>query len=121
MGLTGSVPGVLHLSGGTLTLTVQGAGVLSGRQLRQLEVRTGQHGLADRLTRGQSVQLVHQPLPLIERVTFPWYYFGGGAVLVVGGVRYRISFLQPQNTAIGVVSLSDGLRAGKQWKAALRP
>jgi hypothetical protein len=120
MGLTGSTPGVLNLSGGRLSLTVQDAGVLSQGQLRMLEGRTQQPGLAERLTRGQPRQLFSRPLAEIERVTFPWYYFGGGMVITVDGVGYRISFVQPQNTAVGVTNLSEGIREGKVWKATLR-
>ena len=31
-------------------------------------------------------------------VTFPWYYFSGGLVITIEGVRYRFSLGQPANT-----------------------
>jgi hypothetical protein len=35
------------------------------------------------------------PLAEVARLTFPWYYFGGGLKLTVGGEEYRFSFVEP--------------------------
>ena len=64
-GITGSVPGVLVLSGGRLTLAVE-----DGRGFEA-------------------------PLHKIEKVVFPWYYFGAGVKLTISGERYRLSFAEP--------------------------
>jgi hypothetical protein len=95
-----------------------------------------QPGLADRLERGEDVQIFDVPLQQITQVVFPWYYFSGGAIVVVGSVRYRLSFLEPQNAkwpeprthdvikaAVKVAELcgeiAEGRDAGKAWKTAL--
>ena len=117
-GITGSEPAVLELARGRLALTTE-------------EGRVFEATLAD-----------------VSDVTFPWYYFGGGAKLTVGGREYRLSFVRPNGArdtsarllqrlnfggAVGVavdaVALYEagrkfhdaavGRRAGKAWKAAL--
>jgi hypothetical protein len=35
------------------------------------------------------------PLAEVSRLVFPWYYFGGGLKLTVGGEEYRFSFVVP--------------------------
>ena len=35
------------------------------------------------------------PLAEVSRLHFPWYYFGGGLKLTVGGEEYRFSFVEP--------------------------
>jgi hypothetical protein len=126
MGLTGSAPGVLRLADGRLSLGVQGSGVLWGRQLRALERRVRQPGLAGRLSRGEAAEVFNTPLDRIRRVVFPWYYFGGGAIIETDHARFRLSFLQPQNTTTvsgplfgPIGGIAEGRRAGKAWKAAL--
>lgn len=64
-GITGSVPGVLVLSGGRLTLAVED-------------------------DRGFDA-----PLSEVTEIVFPWYYFGAGMKLTVSGEHYRISFAEP--------------------------
>lgn len=63
----------------------------------------------------------------ISDVRFPWFYFGGGMHLQVGTVRFRLSFLQPQNVTTnrmmglsrqGAGSISAGRHAGGEWRAA---
>lgn len=111
IGLTRSEPALLELADGRLALTT-GDG-------RQFDV----------------------PLAEVERVVFPWYYFGGGCKLTVGGKEHRISFVRPNDasdlparllahTDVGapfalltvgrkVTDIGSGRRAGKAWKAAL--
>src|SRR5262245_44507292 len=124
MGSTGSAPGVLGLSGGRLTFEAHGRGALTLSQLRELEQRTGRPGLVQHLTDGHRVPLFEAPLPAVQDVRFPWYYFGGGMKLTVAGHPFRFSFLQPQNTRLpgdlaSVRELSTGRSGGKAWRAAL--
>jgi hypothetical protein len=35
------------------------------------------------------------PLAEVTGLTFPWYYFGGGLKLTVGGEEYRLTFVEP--------------------------
>ena len=67
IGLRGSEPGFLELSGGRL----------------KYEPDDGP---------GFDV-----PLSDISGVTFPWYYFSGGFKLRVRGEEYRFSFVEPHN------------------------
>lgn len=111
-GTTGSVPGVLVLSGGRLVLAVEDG-------------------------RGFEAAL-HE----VEKVVFPWYYFGGGVKVTVRGEEYRISFAEPNGQrdpdlrpggllgGVGPEALKIArdarrnagllnLRWGKTWRAAL--
>lgn len=122
MGSTGSTPGVLCLEGGRLRFEAHGRGALTMGQLRTLEQRTGHAGLTDLLTAGHSLVLFDAPLSQVERVRFPWYYFGGGMRLTVAGHPYRFSFLQPQNTQAvpaHVAGIGAGRAGGRAWRSAL--
>ena len=81
----------------------------------------------------------------VQRITFPWYYFGGGMKLRIGDRQYRISFVRPNGAsdipgqlmartdfggAVGdglalltagrkVLDIGQGRSAGKAWGAAL--
>lgn len=110
VGMTGSRPGLLELSGGVLAFTAEEGRVFEAKR-------------AD-----------------VTDVAFPWFYFGGGMKLTVAGTRHRISFVRPNGAevasarlleAVGggalalltvnqkITDIGDGRRAGKAWKAAL--
>ncbi len=75
----------------------------------------------------------------LRSLTFPWYYFGGGAQLVAAGTRYRLSFVRPNGAeyavtraaaAVGsplallgaadkVVDIVSGRRVGRRWRETL--
>src|SRR5687767_8340658 len=60
------------------------------------------------------------PLIEVQAVGFPWLYFGAGCTLKINGAKYRLSFIQPGNTAGGeYASIPDARRKGQRWKAAL--
>lgn len=65
LGLTRSLPGALQLAGSRLTLATE-------------------------LT-----PLFDEPLTAIARVSWPWWYFGGGCKIRVDGEGYRVSFVRP--------------------------
>jgi hypothetical protein len=134
--LFSSAPGIPELAGGRLSFTAITSGTLWESQLRRLEEMTQQRGLAYKFKRGESVQIFDVSLQQIKRVVFPWYNFDCGAVVTIGGTRYRFSFLEPQNAKwpearpdevsetvknmleIGS-EISQGRHVGKAWKAAL--
>lgn len=125
MGSTGSTPGVLRMARGRLVFEAHGRGALTGGQLREIEQRAGAPGLAQRLEQGYPTPIFDAPLGAVGKVTFPWYYFGGGMKLTVAGSPYRFSFLRPQNTrppsdVSGLADIPAGRAAGRAWKAALR-
>ena len=110
-----------------LRLTLFGQGALTRGQCRALERATGISDLARRLRDNVDTVVCDVPVAEIGEVYFPWYYFGGGVHLRVGGVRYRLSFLQPQNVTTdrmmglsrqGAGSISAGRHAGAEWRAA---
>lgn len=60
------------------------------------------------------------PLSEVQEIRFPWLYFGAGCTLKINGVKYRLSFIQPGNTAGGeYAGIPDAQRTGRRWKAAL--
>jgi hypothetical protein len=127
MGIAGSSPGVLKLENGHLSFDAHGRGALTNGQLRLLEGVVGELGLANRLSNEEVVRVFDAPLAEVSRVTFPWFYFGGGMNLAVRGAPYRFSFVRPQNTldrgesesVEGIVAIIGARRNGKAWKAAL--
>lgn len=65
IGLTRSLPGALQLAGSRLTLATE------------------------------FTPLFDEPLSAVERVSWPWWYFGGGCKVRVEGDGYRLSFVRP--------------------------
>jgi len=121
MGMTGSAPGVLQIAEGRLRYTAHGRGALTGGQLDRLAERSGRPGLADELGDGRRVMLLDVPVDEVGGVTFPWYNFGAGMKLAVGGARYRFSFIKPQNTQDepGITGVPGSRATGRTWRAAL--
>ena len=117
-----SLPGLLQLDDGQLTFTSFGTGSLWPFQLRALERAASKPGFAHKIDSGERSELFSAPFAEVSDVLFPWYYFGCGMKLVVRGIRYRFSFVQPQNSPelpeMGV-SLADGRNVGRRWKSAL--
>lgn len=110
-GMTRNRPGVLELFNGVIAFTAAEGRVFEG------------------------------PVSAATDVEFPWYYFGGGMKLTVGGTRHRISFVRPNGAEVAearllegtgaeglslltvhqkIADIGEGRRAGKAWKAALR-
>lgn len=133
-GLIGSIPGVLKYEGGCLSFTALGCGTLWKFQLRSLEKKAKKPGLADQLDDYENAVVFDAPLSEILDVRFPWYYFNGGANLVIGGEKFRFSFLQPQNTKWpedredsldpfeimdSIKEIHNGRQAGKAWRGIL--
>jgi len=56
----------------------------------------------------------------VQEIKFSWLYFGAGCTLRINGVKYRLSFIQPGNTAGGeYASIPEARRVGWMWKEAL--
>ncbi|MEO6066418.1 MAG: hypothetical protein ABJB33_00535 [Gemmatimonadota bacterium] len=75
----------------------------------------------------------------IERVVFPWYYFGGGMKLWIGGTQHRLSFVRPNGAEVAMArglsaagsplgllmaagkvnDMVSGRAAGKRWRELL--
>ena len=111
VGMTGAVPGVLQLSAGRLAFATE---------------------------EGAAFDV---PIAEVSGVTFPWWWFGGGAKLVAAGTSYRLSFVRPNGAqdipgrllahvpgleAAGLATAASkmedigaGREAGKAWKSRL--
>lgn len=108
--------GITGTSSGRLSLT---GDVLSYREERKLIFTT---------------RLRH-----VERMVFPWYYFGGGVKLRIGGKWYRLSFVVPNGEEVAVgrahgeagspkallfawdklQDVSEGRALGREWRELL--
>ena len=101
-GLVASEPGWMAYNNGTVALTLEGDD-------------------------GSPVEVFSVPVGEIEDVKFPKAQMSGGCNFVVAGEKYKISFLQPQNTRLpgaygavqGASSIPAGRKSGKAWKAIL--
>lgn len=101
-GVTGSEPGWMAYDNGTVALTLE-----------------------DGSDSPQEVFVV--PVNEIQDVKFPVSQMSGGCNFVVAGEKYRLSFVQPQNTQLpgaygaikGVGSIRSARKAGKTWKSIL--
>lgn len=71
--------------------------------------------VGERLSFTSASESFTTPLDAIETVTFPWYYFGAGLVLVIEGKRYRLSLVEPGDTG----DIVTGRALGQRWKARL--
>lgn len=60
-------------------------------------------------------QVLACPLSDIQKLQFPWYYFGAGVVLTIEGTRYRISFVQQGEDG----DVRTGIQNGKAWRERL--
>src|SRR5688500_7736103 len=59
-------------------------------------------------------------LAVVPAVSCPWCYFGAGCILKIDGTEYKLSFIQPGNTAGGeYASISDARSKCRRWQAAL--
>ncbi len=57
------------------------------------------------------------PLEQISDINFPWYYFLGGVKFRISATPYRLSFSEAGENG----NFIEARRAGKQWKAILKP
>lgn len=112
-----------------------------------LGITTSRHGKL-RLDRGQlrftlddGTEVFRTDMAAVEKIVFPWYYFGGGVKLTVAGVRHRVSFVRPNDAddamdrlaaragdvgavhaqvAGKFVDISSGRSRGRAWRQVLR-
>ena len=90
-GLTGSESGVLKLNRGRLSFVTD-----AGRQV------------------------FDAALSELKGVKYPLLSAGAGVNFEIGSEKYRVSFIQPGNTAMGeYASIPDARALGKAWKPIL--
>jgi hypothetical protein len=131
-----SIPGELKLThdGRFSFIANCGAGTAWGWQLRRIERETRRPGLAKQIDDGEDTLVFDVPLSAVA-IKFPWYYFSGGLVAKVEGVRYRFSLGTPANMRMPTNRMDIGAaadrvetelsevatmrRAGKAWQSAI--
>jgi hypothetical protein len=90
-GLTGSESGVLKFNRGRLSFTTD-----------------------------EDHQIFNADLCELKNVKYPLLSAGTCVNFTIGGEKYRISFIQPGNTAMGAdASISEARALGKAWKPIL--
>lgn len=134
-GLVNSLPGRLSFKNERLTYCAYESGTFRDTGLKKLERTSGVIGLSDKLKQGKEVSLFDIHLSDLQRVYFPWWYFGAGMKLTIKDQEYRLSFIRPQNTQApsSRTSISDVMAngsnldtgigtaraCGKRWKELL--
>ncbi len=135
-GLINSLPGILALEGGKLIFTALGTGTFWDSGLKKLEKKSGAENFSSLLNQGKSAQLFSVELSEIQKITFPLLYFSAGAHITFNNEKYRLSFIQPNNTKMPIFNTSDyeavykrsveiiqdighSRKVGKKWKSLL--
>jgi hypothetical protein len=135
-GLINSLPGVLSIRDGKLVFTAIGMGTFGGRGLKKIETKSGAEDFASLLQQDKPAQLFEVELSEIQKVTFPAIYFSAGAHVTIRNEKYRLSFIQPNNTTISGVGrndygarfkgkveiakdISQSRKIGEKWKSIL--
>lgn len=101
MGLTGSSQGIMKLEKGNLSFSIYGRGNLSFWHLRELKKMMAVKDLIKKLKADKIVELFKVPLKKVK-VSYPWYYFGGGCMISIEDIKIKISFMKPANTEFNV-------------------
>ncbi len=135
-GLFNSLPGILTLKNSKLIFTALGSGTYWESGLKKLEKKSGVKNFAALLNQNNPVQMFSVDLNEIQKVTFPFIYFSAGAHITFNNKKYRLSFIQPNNTKMPVLDnksykaiysreveivqdISDARKIGKMWKSLL--
>lgn len=126
-GLFHSLPGILTLKKGTLVFIAIGTGTFRESGLKKLEKKSGAKNFHSLLKEDKPAQLFCIELSEIQKITFPLLYFSAGTHITFNNEKYRLSFIQPNNTKINVQDKSveviqdirHSRKVGKQWKILL--
>ncbi|MFK7790032.1 MAG: hypothetical protein AB8C95_11155 [Phycisphaeraceae bacterium] len=128
-----SCPGILHLAEGRLNYLILEPGTFSDKGIKKLLTR---HGKTEDTPLDYPLELFSHEQSEVTRFHVPWYYFGAGGKLDFKQTKVRFSFIRPENTVEPTyyseafrkymggtsqqeVSIAEGRKAGKQWKALL--
>ncbi len=129
VGFINSLPGILTLEKGRIILTAIGSGTFWERGLKKLEAKTTVKDLPGLLKQGKPVQLFNVQLKDVQKIVFPGIYFSTAAHITIKNQKYRLSFIQPNNTKVfdksdfeAVESIQDifqSRKVGKIWRSIL--
>lgn len=135
-GLFNSLPGILTLEGGKLIFTALGTGTYWKSGLKKIEKKSGAENFSSLLKQNKPAELFCVELSKIEKVNFPFIYFSAGAHITINNERYRLSFIEPNNTQMPVFNKSrynavlkrnveiiqdigHARKVGKKWRSLL--
>ncbi len=126
-GLFHSLPGILALKDNKLTFTAVGTGTFWDNGLKKLEKKSVAKDLFSLLKQDKPVQLFCVELSEIQKITFPIIYFSAGVHITINNEKYRLSFIQPNNTKMpshdktveAIQDISHSRKVGKMWKTLL--
>ena len=135
-GLFHSLPGILALEDGKLIFTAIGTGTFWDSGLKKIEKRSGAKNFYSLLKHDKPAQLFNVELSEIQKTTFPLIYFSAGAHITFNNEKYRLSFIEPNNTKMPIFNRSQydavikrsveiiqdighSRKVGKKWKSLL--
>lgn len=87
-----SLPGLLNFDGERLRYLIIESGTFSQNRLDELLVAHGKQRT------GFPLELFSVHRSDVVQFKIPWYYFSGGAKVLINDRSYRFSFVRPQNT-----------------------
>jgi hypothetical protein len=135
-GIFHSLPGLLSLENGRLIFTALGPGTYWESGLKKIEKKAEAENFCTLLKRNKTAQLFNIDVDEIQKITYPFIYFSCGAHLFFRNQKYRLSFIEPNNTKLPVMNktqygkvlkrnieiitdISHARRVGKKWKSLL--
>ncbi|TDG35624.1 hypothetical protein EZJ43_13475 [Pedobacter changchengzhani] len=135
-GIFNSLPGILKLDGNNLVFTAIGTGTYWQSGLKNIERKSGNEKFCALLKQNKPAQLFNIDLGEIQKLSFPFIYFSAGAHITLHNQKYRLSFIEPNNTKLPFIStdkyekvnlraveiiqdISHARAVGKKWKALL--
>lgn len=135
-GLFHSLPGVLKLEKNRLQFTAISTGTFGESGLQNIEKKSGAKKFTSLLKQHKPAQLFSVDLTEIQKITFPLIYFSAGVHITFNNEKYRLSFIEPNNTKTGAMANSEydeliggsieiiqdiahSRRVGKKWKSLL--
>lgn len=137
-GLYHSLPGLLSLKNGILTFMALGSGTYGKKGLMNIEIKCGSKDFCKKLKNNTPAKLFEININEIQKLTYPFIYFGGGAHIYFNNLKYRLSYIEPANTQMPLLSTNDyhkvfkrnveivqsikhARQIGKKWKLLLTP
>lgn len=127
IGLIHSLPGQLQFRDQQLTFIAFHSGTLGSKSLSKLEKKLRISGLESRLNTSQTTPIFKTSVSHIQSISFPLLYFSAGMHIRINDVKYRLSFIRPNNTRMyaksmaGIQDITGSVNIGKEWKKLLLP
>ena len=126
-GIINSLPGILSLKNNKLIFTAHGTGTFWASRLKKLEKKSGVSNLPSFLKQNKPVQLFNVEVGEIQKLNFPAIYFSTGVNIKLKNEKYRLSFIEPNNTKVRyydenveiIQDIRQSIKIGKTWKSLL--